>query len=309
MVEGYESWREFWEDNAHKSGEAIAREFNGDGGSWRKRIRAAKETYPEMNWFESPLAKPVKTQMKTLKGILGADLHYPAYNKKLWKNFLEFVSDFDPDFLDFVGDVLDIDAISHFDKNKPRILEGKRLKKDYNGCQKDIVTPIESCVSENCELIWQFGNHEVRVNKYIDEHPEGEGFYEIANNIDFSRWTVLDYKKLHKIGNLGITHGNYTNQFHAKKMLDVFGCDIVYGHMHSFQTHTGVTASDKTPKIAWQIPCMCDLDQEYCKDTPKAWLNGFAIVYIQPDGSYNLYPIIADKNGSFIAPNGVKYGD
>ena len=36
----------------------------------------------------------------------------------------------------------------------------------------------------------------------------------------------------HKVGKATFTHGLYTNQYHAKKMVDAWGESIVYGHTH-----------------------------------------------------------------------------
>ena len=39
---------------------------------------------------------------------------------------------------------------------------------------------------------------------------------------------------------------------------------------------------------------------------PNAWVNGFAIAYIRPDGHFNLYTIDIIR-GEFVAPDGKLY--
>jgi hypothetical protein len=81
---------------------------------------------------------------------------------------------------------------------------------------------------------------------------------------------------------------------------------MVYGHGHTYQAHTNITPIDSEAHTAVQIPCACDLNPHYRINKPNAWLNGFAVFYVQPDGSFNLYPVIS-IGGEFTAPTGVRY--
>lgn len=300
--------REFWEIHCAESGEEIARQMNGDGGSWRKRLRAAKVRYPELAWRVNRNAKCAEAQIpqKTQVGIAMFDLHYPLDNKRFTENWLDFVRDMCPDIFIFGGDNLDMTPVSHWllDKHKRGSLEGKRLKADYTGFKLDILR--ELVLPDDCRKIWLYGNHEDWLNQYIDSNPEMEGLLELEEHIDLGDWERYRYGQHAKVGSLKFIHGAYTNLHHAHKTAQVYGCNVIYGHIHTGQEHTFTTPCDSLPFIGRSVGCGCDLNPSYSRDKPNSWEHQILLFYVRSDGSFNLYPITA-INGCFTAPNGKTY--
>jgi hypothetical protein len=103
----------------------------------------------------------------------------------------------------------------------------------------------------------------------------------------------------YKRGKLNMIHGWYANRYHAAKHLDKMSGNIVYGHVHEFQTESKVLAAMDEQIAAWSIGCLCDLSPEYAKGRPMKWSHGFAVVYMDEYGNFNLYPIRI-FNGSFL---------
>lgn len=63
---------EFWRANCMKSGEQMGREYGGDGGNWRGKIRYARLKYPTLEWYKHgntskdvPQINPNKESYKT----------------------------------------------------------------------------------------------------------------------------------------------------------------------------------------------------------------------------------------------------
>lgn len=137
------------------------------------------------------------------------------------------------------------------------------------------------------------------IEKYIDKCPELEGFAEIERNLNLKSWEVIPYRQTVKIGKMYFHHGEYTGKYHSGKMSDVFERNIIYGHLHSFQAFTKVTPVDGNAHMAMSMPCACDLNPQYMRDKPSAWVNGFGVFYLQDNGNFNIYPVIALK-GHFI---------
>ena len=243
-----------------------------------------------------------------IKGIAVFDLHYPHQNKTLWDNILKFTKDFKPDVFVLGGDNLNMDAVDHWkmEKGQKRPLEGRRLKKEYAGFTKDILDPLEKILGENTRKIWMYGNHEEWVDRYIDKHPEAEGILELENFIDLEDWETYPYGITAKVGKLYFHHGQYVNKYSAAKTMEVYGRNIVYGHGHTHQTYTKITPIDSEAHSATQAPCACNMNPDYMKNGPSAWVNGFVVFYIQPNGNFNLYPVVAPK-GKFTAPSGKQY--
>lgn len=246
------------------------------------------------------------TGIKT--GICVFDLHFPNHNKKLWENILKVVGDLKPDYFLFGGDNMDMECISHWlhDKGNRKQLEGKRLKKDYVEFQRDILDNLEKVMPDYCRKIWLKGNHcGDWVDLLVARSPELEGFAEVENNLNLKEWEIYKYRQTAKVGKIYFHHGEYTGKHHASKMVDTFGRNIVFGHLHTYQVHTRITPIDCEAHSAYSMPCACDINPEYMRDKPSAWLNGFGVFYTQENGNFNIYPVISNK-GHFVF-NGVYY--
>jgi hypothetical protein len=241
------------------------------------------------------------------KGVCVYDLHYPQHNSQLWQNILNLVGDLQPDYFLFGGDNLDMEAVNHWEigKGNKRGMEGKRLRKSYDGFNVEIMDKINFLLPSHCRKIWLYGNHEEWIERYIDKSPELEGFAEIERNIDLTDWEKYKYRELAKIGKLYFTHGDSGGKYHSNKMLEMNGCCITYGHFHTVQSFTKVTAVQCNAQMATSMPCACEINPNYMKNKPSAWVNGFGVFYIQPNGNFNVYPVISVK-GHFIF-NGIYY--
>ena len=237
--------------------------------------------------------------MKIRKAILLPDIHYPEHSKSSMNLVKKFIKDFKPDEIIYQGDNLDMDVISHWNKDKKRKVELKRLKNDYDGFDRDILKPIESLVGKKTKFVWLNGNHEDWANQYLDKNPELEGIVEpeICLNLEKRGYEFIPFNKIYKLGKLNIIHGYYTSKYHAAKTLDVFGESVCYGHLHSPQMQAKVKPIDTQEfHAAYGLPCLADLAPDYMHNRPSAWINGFGVVYIMPDGTFNLYTIIIVNN-------------
>lgn len=239
--------------------------------------------------------------MDYTKGIVVADLHHPYHNKVLWSNIINFTKKFKPDYFIFLGDNMDMDAVNHWeiDKGNKRGMEGKRLRRQYDTFQEEVLDQVEGVLPDYCRKMFMFGNHEEWIEKYIDKVPELEGFAEIERNLKLKEWEIIPYRQTAKIGKLYFHHGEYTTKYHTAKMSDVYERNVIYGHIHTFQAFTKVTPVDSSPHMAMSIPCACDVNPQYMRDKSSSWVNGFGVFYMLDNGNFNIYPIIAPK-GHFI---------
>lgn len=238
-------------------------------------------------------------ELKT--GICVGDLHFPYHNKTLWENLLKLAHTLKVDYFLFGGDNMDMEAVNHWEleKGNKRGMEGKRLRKSYDGFQSEIMDEVEKVLPDYCRKIFMFGNHEEWIEKYIDKCPELEGFAEIERNVNLMNWEVIPYQQTTKIGKLYFHHGIYTSKYHSSKMVDVYERNIISFHLHTFQSFTKITPVDCSAHMAMSMPCACDLNPQYMKDKPSAWVNGFGIFYVQENGNFNIFPVIATK-GHFV---------
>jgi hypothetical protein len=211
-----------------------------------------------------------------------------------WELFLKFVKDFKPDILVDGGDHLDLPYISSFNKEKLLLLEGKRLKEDFDALSDELAILRQSCD----RMLFLEGNHEERLKRAIEKQPLLQGMAELESNIDFKGLDIEYYPLLKqpvKIGKLHFLHGSYTGLHHAKKHLLKFMGNLCYGHVHEFQSYYQGIPLRNDEMGANSIGILSSKNPDYLKGKPAHWQNGFAVIYFTDKGYYNLYPIIMTK--------------
>jgi predicted phosphodiesterase len=127
-----------------------------------------KETQTEPSMIvESHMTKPKKI-------VVLPDIHYPMHiNLSAIEKFLV---DYKPDVLIYLGDLMDLDYLSRFQKENKLII-GNNLRREYN----EVIKLIEKhrSFSGAEEVYYIEGNHEYRVQKFLESYPAGTGFIEI----------------------------------------------------------------------------------------------------------------------------------
>jgi len=243
------------------------------------------------------------------KTVLLPDIHYPNYEEQILRCINQFIKEYEPDQLVYMGDQLALDSISKWNKNKPLLNERKRLIKEYEGFDKDILQVHERITKPDTKRVFMIGNHEQRIQWYVEENPELEGILNIERflNLKERGYEVVPYNEVYRIGKLNVIHGYYWNKYHAAKTVEVFEGNVVYGHVHNPQMFAKMSPVDKKDyHIATSLPCICNRKPEYKNNSPNRWINGFGIVeHVPATGFFNLYVIIIP--GSSFLWNGKIY--
>lgn len=238
------------------------------------------------------------------------DLHIPYHDSKAVQNVLNYAKDYKPDTILLNGDILDCDSISSHVKGNLRAIEGKTLRKEYDEGERFLEKLRDSCPKSR--VVWLEGNHEFRVQRWLDEHPQAQGLLEVPNGCHFESWKVewlpsWSQTKVFKKGKANFVHGLYTGKHHASKMVQAFGCNIFYGHLHDTESAALVTLGDNTTKVAHSLGCLCKYRQYYLKGRPTNWQQAFATFQFRDDGFFN-YNVVRVFNGKFVSPEGEVYG-
>jgi len=95
--------------------------------------------------------------------------------------------------------------------------------------------------------------------------------------------------EMYKIGKAYFRHGLYTNQYHAKKMVDRHGVNIFYGHTHDVMEIPVVQMGKDKTLAGKSLGCLCEYNQRYLKGAPTNWQQSFSVFYFRPDGFFNEY--------------------
>ncbi len=240
--------------------------------------------------------KVVESEIKSYRKIVVLpDIHYPE-NISL-TGIEKFLAEYQPNVLIYLGDVMELDYLSFFQKDNKTIVADK-LRKEYDEVMKFMDRQIE--LSKATEVYYIEGNHEYRVKRTLEAHPEGTGFIEIPIGMKLKergiKWEELN--TFVKLGKLFFTHGLFWNVYHARQHLDKYQRNIVYGHTHAIQVHSGYHPYDKNlPHIAKSIGCLCTLNPTFLKKRPNQWINSFYIAEIEESGVFhdNIVTIVNDE--------------
>jgi predicted phosphodiesterase len=217
---------------------------------------------------------------------------------KPYKLIKKFVKEFKPDEIILGGDFLDVAALSAWDLQKSRKMEGRRYKKEIARGNLE----LDYLQKHTKKVTYLEGNHEDRVERYLDKHSEMVGLIEVPDQLHLSLRGIefVPMNELYKVGKyLYFTHGCYWNAHYAKKTVSEYGCCIVVGHTHRFQVHTIFPKMQNEPWVCYGLGCAGDLNPAWVRNKPRGHLNQFAVCYVSDDGRFNLYPITIIKN-SFI---------
>lgn len=236
------------------------------------------------------------------------DLHIPEnINLKGVEAYAnDFVKEYGCTDRVYGGDQLDLSCISHWNLERLRQVEGKRLKSDYD--QANGILDRHDKIFKG-QVHWLTGNHEDWVQNIYDKFPAMEGLLDIEEHLKLKErgYKVYPLNSFAKIGKLYYIHGVSTSVNHAKTTVQQVGRSVRYGHIHNVQTHTAVSPIDsKEIHRATSLPCMCNLNPPYLKNRPTNWSQGFGISFIRDNGCFQSH-IIDIIGGKFIGLNGKEY--
>ncbi len=207
-----------------------------------------------------------------------------------------------PDKVILAGDFAECDPLSHWQISKKCRISLVSHRDELAKIDAELKFLEKYCG----EIIWLEGNHENWVAQYLEDHHEMTGSVEYRTQLELDsrgiKW--IPQHELYMLGKLAVTHGVYLGNNHAKKHLEAFGCNIMYGHTHRSDMHTMNMVQQPTMK-AWGLPCLCDKKPHFMKNKPCKWDNGFGDIYVADNGEFNAY--IVDIINNRFYHNGKSY--
>lgn len=231
------------------------------------------------------------------------DAHHSPENEDFhpaYKVARQYVLDIKPAMIIIGGDWGSFDSLSNWNKSKPLIAEGKRYSEDVEVCYDELYFLKNKLPDTEFHFI--LGNHEERGQWYTNGNPAMEGFVDVRRDLGLYDLceTITDFEDFIQIGELAYTHGWYWGVYHAAMTMREFVGNVLYGHVHHFQSTSKNRHMRKKEYIAQSIGCLTDRYPEWKGKKPTRFQNGFATVEYQSDGIFNAYPhVIIDGTFSY----------
>lgn len=151
----------------------------------------------------------------------------------------KYIADKKPDIIVHIGDHYDFPSLSSYDKGKSSA-EGRRLDKDIEAGNigfEYLNRFINSDINYNPRKVFCLGNHENRLDRYIDDNPELIGTLG-TSKLPFNKygWEVIPFLKPFEINGIFFVHylANPMNGKpyggNAMNILKTVGRSFVVGH-------------------------------------------------------------------------------
>jgi hypothetical protein len=237
------------------------------------------------------------------RGLFFVDSHWgyqiragkkePLHDPKAHSILLQVAQDWNPSIVICGGDGLDCGAASHWNRGKPRLTEGLRLEKDAEDFKNRVLAPLQAGAKS---LHFILGNHEDWVEQFVDENPAVEGLVSVDEMLALSEndWTVHPQGSVLSLGKLHFMHGDTvrSSTYPARWAVDTYGRSIVFGHFHTPQSYTKVSALDTNDvHTGRSIGCLCRKDPGYGRGAPNRWAQGFLLFELADDGCFQLHEV------------------
>lgn len=222
------------------------------------------------------------------------DQHFPIHDEKAVNVVLKAIQMVKPNAFINLGDVGEWESVSTHGNKKNIELEHllPAVNKEIAEVNAGIDLFDQVLNKVRCkERYILAGNHDEWLDRFVEFFPYMKNYtFRKACYWDKRGYKYYEYNKPLKIGKLNFIHGAYATTYHAKKHLEAYGANIVYGHTHDIQRHS-LTKLDSGTIGAWSMGCLKDMSPQknkWLKGRLHNWNHGFAIVDWFTNGNFRV---------------------
>lgn len=235
--------------------------------------------------------------------VLGC-MHVPFENKDLVRSIAEFISNYSDKIAGFhlIGDFLDLRSLSFHDRGQIPMY-GVTLGHEYRK-GNEVLDYFEEVLPSDVQKSFIYGNHEDRylrlgnltdVNQYIDALPSPTQALKLKER---GYLIKEDWKEdFIQLGKLQLIHGIFCTQTPAKTHLQRIKSSVMFAHTHRLDSYY------ESDHGAFNIACLADIKSEafgYLSRVERLnWKNGFGLVHLEKDGSFQADVINCHNNKFF----------
>jgi len=241
--------------------------------------------------------------MKSNLWVFVVDIHYPTYDKPTARALFDFLKRNKVSGFIFGGDQHNNDGISHHNKSKPLFREKAAFRRETEGFEREILTPVEKLLPRDAKRVWILGNHERFCDDVGEQQPELAGALDRVElyHLRDRGFEIVELGHAYKHRKLTFMHGEWISGGvnPSKKLAEIVAANVVAGHTHSPQSYTRISPVSQRDKwMSWISPILGTCNPAYIRNRPTSWVNGFCLIEFHPNGNFNCYPVVV-SNGQF----------
>lgn len=203
----------------------------------------------------------------------------------------KFIADKKPDYVVIIGDFLTLNCLSAWDRNKRLKMENRRYFKEIaaGNLALDYLHAGMKVLKTKPKLIYIKGNHENRLDRYLDTDPTFVGSVSIEADLKLKErgWTVVEYKDVYYVDGVAFTHipvssngSSIGNPTVAQKALRLFSTSVVFGHTHTLDHAAEHRHGSKHLCQALSVGCFFEKVDEYAQGSKTDYWRGLVTLDI-----------------------------
>jgi metallophosphoesterase superfamily enzyme len=240
--------------------------------------------------------------MRRIVGIF--DVHIPDHDVEAFQAVKDFLVDYQPDTLIIGGDFGELESCS----SHGGVIEPPMIYQDVAEMRMEL-TDLRDVVGEDCRMVYIEGNHETRLKRIVaNKLPQAAFSLSLPKMLNLADLNIewLPEGQLLSIGNLNFVHGKWASLHHAKKHMEAYMHNIIFGHTHKPQMFVKGLPGAKY-MAGCGSPTLRDLDAGYLNGYPSGWAQGFVVCEVDEEAQLsNVYTVLMDEQ-RFVF-NGKLYG-
>jgi len=213
---------------------------------------------------------------KTHRVVFLSDVHPPYHDKVAVQLARDIIADIKPDTLFFGGDMIDMYAVSDFDRDPERVV---KFQDEFD----EAVDVLAGFRKLGKDALFLPGNHEERWERYRHRHAEISSLRnaQLESLLELKKLKIglLEHGKDFRIGQLYYMHGDEVaagSTYVARNFYLKEQGSVVFGHYHRAQVFYNRLKGGEVHG-SWASPCLCLLKQQYTRGTTQ-WSQGFSVI-------------------------------
>jgi len=280
------------------------------------------------------IGEPVATLNELV--VAAGDFQFPFEDPEVYASFLTFLATEKPDRIVLTGDILDLTAVSAYDKD-PRL--GMPVQEELAHAHRRLAE-IRASAGPEAQIVFLYGNHEARLSKWIAKRApdlvgllngDGEEVLSLAYLLRLKELNIQPclsdglafsgpehFRSYYQITkDLIATHGTYSRSTGGgasiMPIVEAAGVSVVGGHDHSqgvsFRTVGGFAGLDERRTAAISTGMMCRRTElgYLAQHQVSRWSAGFAVIELWGDEAGEWQSDFASWTGDSLVWRGRRY--